>query len=166
MPQPADPFDTMLSSEVLQRFKLDPAGMHGVPHWRRVRLIARRLGQRTRADPAVTDLFAILHDALRLSDDLDPGHGARAADWVHVLQGRIFNLPPSGLEALDYACRYHSDGLTAGCATVTTCWDADRLDLCRYDVHPNAALLCNDAAKDPEMVEWAYRLSHEEVPEP
>jgi uncharacterized protein len=31
--------------------------------------------------------------------------------------------------------------------TVQTCWDADRLDLVRIDIQPEAERLCTDAAR-------------------
>jgi uncharacterized protein len=46
-----------------------------------------------------------------------------------------------------------------GDITVLTCWDADRLDLGRVGIRPAAHRLCTDAARDPAMIEWAYRRS-------
>jgi uncharacterized protein len=43
--------------------------------------------------------------------------------------------------------------------TVLTCWDADRLDLGRVGIKPNPHRLCTAAARDPMMIEWAYKRS-------
>jgi uncharacterized protein len=43
--------------------------------------------------------------------------------------------------------------------TVQTCWDADRLDLGRVGKHPHPRYLCTPAARDREVIEWAYRRS-------
>jgi uncharacterized protein len=42
---------------------------------------------------------------------------------------------------------------------VLTCWDADRLDLGRVGIRPLAERLCTDAARQPAMLQWAYRRS-------
>jgi uncharacterized protein len=36
------------------------------------------------------------------------------------------------------ACRYHADGYISDEPTIGTCWDADRLDLWRVHVQPDA----------------------------
>jgi uncharacterized protein len=49
----------------------------------------------------------------------------------------------------------YTHGGTEGDITVQTCCDADRLDLGRVVV-PDPARLCTSAARDPDMIEWAY----------
>ncbi len=60
------------------------------------------------------------------------------------------------MEMLVYAYENHSDGLKEADITVQTCWDAGRLDLGRVGTTPKAEYLCTDAAKDPDMIEWAH----------
>ncbi|MCB2041992.1 MAG: hypothetical protein KDH48_15080, partial [Rhodoferax sp.] len=61
---------------------------------------------------------------------------------------------------LQAACRGHSDGHRAGHdVTVLTCWDADRLDLGRVGIRPLPERLCTAAAREPVVLEWAYRRS-------
>ena len=43
--------------------------------------------------------------------------------------------------------------------TVQTCWDADRLDLGRVGIKPDARYLCTAEAANPEMIAWAYERS-------
>lgn len=52
-----------------------------------------------------------------------------------------------------------SDGHTDADITVQTCWDADRLDLGRVGINPAPEKLCTIAARDPEIMEWAYERS-------
>lgn len=144
---------------VRAQFALDWDGLHGASHWSRVREIGLRLSERTGADARVVELFAFLHDSRRQNDGHDPLHGARAAEFARSLAGKAFDLPPAGLELLAAACRGHSDGLMEGDVTVLTCWDADRLDLGRAGIVPRADLLCTDAARDPVVLEWAYKRS-------
>jgi uncharacterized protein len=141
------------------QFALDWDGIHGPRHWTRVRENGLRLADATGANREVVALFALLHDSRRLSDGRDPEHGRRAAEFARSLLGIAFHLDPDDLELLVTACRYHSDGLLDGDITLLTCWDADRLDLGRVGITPRARYLCTEAARDPAMLDWAYRRS-------
>lgn len=151
--------DQKLVSLIRGQFSLDWAGIHGAGHWARVRDNGLRIAELTGAKPKVIELFAFLHDSKRLNDGHDPDHGARAALFAETLAGSAFELEADDLELLLAACRGHSDGLTTGDITVLTCWDADRLDLGRVGIRPDPDRLCTAAARDPEMIEWAYGRS-------
>ncbi|MGQ0511915.1 MAG: hypothetical protein ACT4P9_15030 [Betaproteobacteria bacterium] len=92
-------------------------------------------------------------------DGYDPQHGGRAAESLIELAEEIPNLAKEERELLAYACTRHSDGLTEAELTVQVCWDADRLDLGRVGHRPDPKRLCTPAAKDAELIEWAYRRS-------
>lgn len=141
------------------QFALDWDGIHGIRHWERVRENGLRLARTTGANPHVVELFAYLHDSRRLDDGEDPGHGARAAAYLQTLRGRDFEVSNEDVELLVYACLHHSDGLIEGDVTVLTCWDADRLDLGRVGIWPHPNYLCTAAAREPELLAWAYRRS-------
>ena len=140
-------------------FALDWGGIHGAPHWARVHLIGLRLARQTGANPDVVRLFAFLHDARRVHDGRDKDHGARAAALARSLRGRFFDLPDPEFALLVSACAGHSDGRLEGPVTVLTCWDADRLDLGRVGIRPDPKRLCTAAARDPAMIDWAWRRS-------
>jgi uncharacterized protein len=144
---------------VRDQFALEWTGVHGAPHWARVRENGLRLAGQTGAKVQVIELFAFLHDSRRLNDNHDPEHGLRAALFAQRLAGSAFTLEPPDLELLLAACRGHSDGLTTGEITVLTCWDADRLDLGRVGIKPHPDYLCTAAARDPVTIEWAYERS-------
>jgi uncharacterized protein len=146
---------------VSQQYALDLAGIHGLPHWLRVRENGLLLAERTGADPLVVELFAWLHDSRRLNDGWDRGHGPRAAAFARELRGHVLDLDDARFELLENACRYHADGLTTGDPTVLTCWDADRLDLGRVGIRPDPRYLCTPAACDADVILWAYRRSIE-----
>ncbi len=114
-----------------------------------------RLAELTGADVAVVQLFAVFHDARRVNEGHDPGHGTRGALLARQLRGELFQLDDHAFALLDYACRYHTDGRTDGDVTVQTCWDADRLDLGRVGMRPHPQYLCTEAAKDPALINWA-----------
>jgi uncharacterized protein len=146
--------------DILRRqFRLDWHGVHGAPHWARVRINGIRLARLNGARLDVIELFAVLHDSQRIDDDYDPDHGERAADLASQLNGRAFQLDSIGLDMLVAACRHHSQGLLEGDVTVRTCWDADRLDLGRVGICPVASRLCTAEARIAPELKGAYRRS-------
>lgn len=148
-----------LIQEIRRQYRLHWNGIHGISHFLRVRDIGLRLAETTGANARVVELFAFLHDSRRHNDRHDPGHGRRAAEFVRSLQGNFLQLDPVNLDRLAFACEFHTDGLLDGDETVRTCWDSDRLDLGRAGIRPQAAKLCTAAAKEPEMIAWAYARS-------
>lgn len=152
-----------LSPALLERlrreFTLDWNGIHGAPHWARVRLFGLRLSALTGANPRVVEAFAFLHDSQRRNDDFDHLHGHLAALYARSLPRSVLDLDAAELDLLAEACDGHSHGLTEGNITVRTCWDADRLDLGRVAIRPDPARLCTEAARDPGLIRWAYALS-------
>jgi uncharacterized protein len=146
---------------VRDQYVLNWNGMHGISHWMRVYENGMRLASKTGADRRLVELFAFLHDSCREDDNYDIEHGERAAAFIDTLQGNIFALSSSELNTLKDACYYHSQDTCRGNVTMQTCYDADRLDLGRPGVHikVDPYYLCTEAAKDPEMISWAYQQS-------
>jgi uncharacterized protein len=144
---------------VQQQFRLEWRGIHGVPHWARVRLNGLTMARANGARLDVVELFALLHDSQRFHDGRDSEHGARGADFARELNSELLRLDRQGLEMLTYAVRYHSDGLIEADVTVQTCWDADRLDLGRVGIAPRPDRLCTAQARDPLLLDLAYRRS-------
>ena len=144
-----------LVSILRKQFRLDWRGIHGAPHWARVRANGLRLARLTGANPRVVEYFAFLHDACREDDHRDPGHGDRASHLVYALRPHLA-LDRGELNDLMEACELHSEGHTHSFnTTILTCWDADRLDLARVGITPHPSRLCTDAARDPGMIRWA-----------
>lgn len=144
---------------VREQFRLDYAGHHGAPHWGRVRENGLRLAELTGARVHVVELFALLHDSQRQNEYTDPEHGWRAARFAESLAGEVFDISSGDLALLVEACEGHSSGRIEADVTVATCWDADRLDLGRVGHYPDPERLCTDAARVPELIEWAYARS-------
>jgi len=151
--------DQNLIQIIRNQFALDWDGIHGPPHWARVRENGLRLAEVTGAKRNVIELFAFLHDSRRRGDGADPQHGQRAAACAKTLAGTAFQLEPDELELLTTAYSQHSDGLIKGDITVLSCWDADRLDLGRVGNRARRELLCTAAARDPVVLDWAYKRS-------
>jgi len=146
---------------IWKEFVLPWGGIHGASHWARVRDNGFRIAKLTGAKPDIVELFAFLHDSKRLDDGADPGHGRRAAEFANTLRGSLIALSDEDFELLVFACEYHSYGLIEADITVQTCWDADRLDLGRIGVKPEARYLCTSVAREPAMIEWAFLRSRQ-----
>jgi uncharacterized protein len=114
-----------------------------------------RLAEETSANIEVVSLFAVLHDSRRVSETIDPEHGIRAAEFARALRGRLLDLPGPEFHRLHRACSGHTHERTHPDITIQTCWDADRLDLGRVGITPHPSRLCTEAAKRPEIIQWA-----------
>ncbi len=148
-----------LLAAILNDYRLEPGGIHGVSHWARVLENGRRLAAATGADLAVVELFAVFHDSRRFNEGHDPGHGRRGAELARGLRGAAFELADGPFQLLHRACSGHTGGSADTDITVRTCWDADRLDLGRVGIRPDPQLLCTSAAREREMLEWAWARS-------
>jgi uncharacterized protein len=76
------------------------------------------------------------------------------------LRGEFFDLDDDGFELLCEALALHSNGFTEADITVRTCWDADRLDLGRVGIYPDAKFLCTQTAKDPAFIHRAWSMTN------
>jgi uncharacterized protein len=142
---------------VLEGYALAPGGTHGVGHWARVLENGLRLVSGAGVNPDIISLFAVLHDARRVDEYTDQGHGCRGARLTKQLRGTLFQLPDKDFMLLLQACAEHTDGGTEAALAVQICWDADRLDLPRVGLCIDPARLCTAAAKTPEMIQWATK---------
>lgn len=149
-----------LISVLKENFKLKWSGIHGMSHWIRVKENGLRLASLNGAQTRIVEAFAFMHDSCRMNDGHDPEHGVRAGVFARrLVNEKKLLLLPDELEILVRACEGHNVGRTVEEITVCTCWDADRLDLGRVGVTPNPKYLCTEAAKQPEIIAWAYERS-------
>jgi uncharacterized protein len=137
-----------LWSRVAQPTRQHTMPLHGPDHWRRVERNGLLLARRTGADEDVVRLFALFHDAARIHDGWDDGHGARGAALACSLRGVAFQFSDERFALLQYACTWHTDQNHHPDPTIGTCWDADRLDLGRVGVIPDPDFLNTDFAKE------------------
>jgi uncharacterized protein len=147
-----------IRSAILNQFAMPINSIHGPDHWVRVELIGVRLVPATGADVGLIQLFSVFHDACRVNEAIDNGHGRRGADLVRRMRGDIPFLDETRFNCLIAACEHHTEGKLSGDPTIGTCWDADRLDLTRIGIRPKAGFLSTAAAKDPAMIDWAVSL--------
>ena len=144
---------------IRQQYQLPWHGVHGVVHWARVLENGLRLSSTTCARQNVIWLFAVFHDSRRQNEDQDPQHGHRAAEFARSLRDTAFQISDEDFALLYTACEHHTTGRSHADVTVQTCWDADRLDLGRVRIKPDARYLCTAEAANPEMIAWAYERS-------
>ena len=151
--------DAALLEMVRSQFRLDWQGIHGAPHWARVRYHGIALAGELGLPAAVPALFAI-HDSQRRDDHVDPEHGMRAANYADWLwrKGWI-ELDSGSMQLLREACEGHSEGHVDAHPLVQACWDADRLDLGRVGIRPDPRRLCTEPARRPEWIERAWNWS-------
>ena len=150
---------SQLLQAIRDQYQLPWWGLHGITHWARVYENGLRLAEHTEADREVLLYFALFHDAKRVNERWDDGHGRRGAEFAASLRGSYFDLSSHQFELLFVACAQHTDGLLEGDSTVQTCWDADRLDLARARIYPRPEQLCSPAARSPEVIAWATERS-------
>ncbi len=152
-----------LVHRILEDYSLPWHGVHGVGHWARVLENGIRLARQTKSNVEAVQLFAIFHDACRVSEGFDFGHGERGGELALVLRDRWLVLSDEEFDFLYEACAGHADGETEADITIQTCWDANRLDLGRVAVRVDRTELCTDAAKTPEILKWANDRAWSEV---
>jgi uncharacterized protein len=145
-----------LIHRILEDYSLRRDGTHGVGHWARVLENGLRLAKETGANNIeVVQLFAIFHDARRVSEGYDLGHGQRGAELARIRRKEWLVLSDEEFDLLHDACGGHAEGDTEAEITIQTCWDADRLDLGRVRIYPEPSMLCTEAARRPEILKWA-----------
>lgn len=133
-------------AELAAQFPLGPRSLHGPPHWATVEAHALRLARASGGDADVCRYFAAFHDAARLDEGHDHGHGERGAALALQYRAHL-PLTDHQMTLLTDACRGHELGGTSGNPTVGSCWDADRLDLVRVGVIPRAAYMSTAAGQ-------------------
>jgi uncharacterized protein len=106
---------------------------HGEEHWRRVATAGLDLAGEVGADPLLVVLFALFHDCMRFDQYRDPDHGKRGGFLACCLNNELIGLSDDRLDLLYTACAGHPAGNTSNDPTVGVCWDADRLDLYRFE---------------------------------
>lgn len=129
-------------------FRGEIKGIHDSNHWFIVSRLGMAIALAEEGDPEVALLFGLYHDCRRFNDGRDPEHGLRAAELVskHFTE-KDLNISMSQFTRLYEACKYHSDGLVSKDVTISSCWDADRLDLVRVGWETDPKLLGTETAK-------------------
>jgi uncharacterized protein len=129
--------ETLVSKQLIafarQEFRLDWDGVHGAPHWSRVRHNGLILAEQTGANRKVVEYFAFIHDLGRENDNHDPEHGYRAALIAEKIAGELIDVNEVELELL--------------------------MDLGRVGIRPDPDRLCNHQSRNSQMLEAAYERS-------
>ena len=99
-----------LIRHVVSNFKLDPKGIHGTAHWKRVYLNGQILCDHIpEADRTVVSLFSLFHDSQRILDCGDEYHGLRAATFaISADRDKLIKVSSDQLCLLVMACNGHT----------------------------------------------------------
>ncbi|GGR73143.1 hypothetical protein GCM10008959_38180 [Deinococcus seoulensis] len=143
-PATAVPHD--LRADLILHFRLGRHSIHGPAHWERVQAHAERLAAASGGDVSVARYFAWFHDAERHDEWYDTGHGERAATLVRAWRTRL-PLSDAQVDLLARACARHELGELSADPTIGACWDADRLELTRVGIQPDARYMSTAAGK-------------------
>lgn len=133
---------------VTREFQCDVNSLHGPSHWRRVEINGLLIATRSGAVEDVVRLFSVFHDSRRDHDDWDDTHGACAANYIASLRGVLFDISDEHFNLLHYACKWHAHGELNNDPTIGTCWDADRLDLGRVGIYPEAKYMSTEFGRE------------------
>ncbi len=156
------PTESVISIELIARIKrqyrLNWNGIHGIKHWHRVYQNGMKLAQQEGVNLKVVKLFSVFHDACRRNENTDKEHGKRGAELASEMR-KIIPLEDGEFQLLITACELHTSARIRENITIQCCMDADRLDLGRVGIVPDAGYLCSPLAKMPETIEWAYKNS-------
>ena len=143
---------------ILKKYPLPHHGIHGVAHWARVLENGLCLSEVIRVNVEVVQLFAIFHDFQRATEETDPSHGIRRAQFAAKLRGKLFDLNNDDFDLLFVACAGHEARPTDDDPTVQTCWDADRLDRGRVGAKIDPLWLGEAIVEEhADIMEWAER---------
>ena len=131
-------FYRRLYKKVLSDATVNIRGVHGSSHWARVIRNGVYIAEREQLSPVVIKCFALLHDSQRLHDGDDPEHGNRAAAYAIRIKEAYMDISDIEFEKLLFACRHHTNSIDTTDKIIHACWDADRLDLGRIGITPDA----------------------------
>lgn len=141
-----------LLKEIIDNFKLNIDGDHGLNHWTRVYKNTQLLSTYYNINSDVFELFAILHDSKREDEFEDINHGKRAAKYIKqlIIDNKI-NLNYEDQRRLIYACSNHTKSNKKAKLyqdiIVQICFDSDRLDIGRVGIIPEEKYFNTDYAK-------------------
>ena len=133
---------------ITREFQCDRDSIHGPSHWRRVERNGLFVATRSGAVEEVVRLFAVFHDSRREHDGWDDTHGSRGAAYAASLRGVLFDISDEHFELLSHACTWHTHGRLSDEPTIGTCWDADRFDLGRVGVQPEAGYMSTEFGRE------------------
>lgn len=132
---------------------------HGPEHWKCVAFVGVGIAQECGHDPLVPLLFGLFHDAMRMNDHFDPGHGPRAGELVLELAGTGgLSLAEPALADLFEACKVHTRADPTERLPLGICLDADRVNLWRVSIRPQPRYLSTRQNWTTDWIELARPL--------
>ena len=134
---------------VAKQFPLGIESLHGPEHWQRVLSWGLSISRQNCANEWVVRLFALFHDCRRTTDWLDLDHGKEGAKYAaSCCEAGLFVVSEEQWALLSEALTLHPHELTSNDPTIGACFDADRLDLTRCGIEPEAKYMSTDFGLD------------------
>ena len=90
--------------------------------------------------------FALFHDARRINDGIDPDHGRRGAALASTMRDLVA-LNDADFSKLYFACCHHTERTHHNDPLISSCWDADRLDIGRVGFELDVNYFNTEAAR-------------------
>lgn len=138
--------------------------VHGITHWLRVLENGFRIAESNGANKNIIVAFAFFHDVKRQCENKDPEHGLRGGHRFQQIMYKT-NLTKEEVKKVVIACSGHTNVLFHYDIDISTCWDADRLDLYRVGIVPDANYMNNDYSKEINNINDAAKRSTDDLPE-
>ena len=139
---------------ILSQYLLGKDSIHGPSHWKRVERHGMDIAKINGGDKDVIELFSILHDSQRKTEGRDLEHGPRAVKFCINIRNEYLKLTDKQFNKLCYACNYHTAGMISKDETIGACWDADRLDLPRVGIIPDARYMStNEGMRRAKLIQ-------------
>ena len=144
---------TKILDIIVNDFKIDFYGDHGIRHWERVYNNSKILSEYYNIKSDVFELFALLHDSKREDEYCDINHGYRASLFVtELIDDELIKLDKKDQDRLLFACANHTikdkTDLLCEDIVVKICFDSDKLDLGRVGIIPDPFRMNTDYAKE------------------
>lgn len=131
---------------------------HGIYHWARVIQNGRLIAEQNKANINILIAFAFFHDCQRMNEESDPEHGLRGGTYMLQFE-KDLHLTKEEISKVFEACEGHTDILFHHDKDISTCWDADRLDLMRVGIYPNPDKLNNEEAKNSGLISYLSKIA-------
>jgi len=150
---------SLIEKMAMRRFALGQDSYHGPAHWKRVLANGRFISSHLNLNSDFIHHFAWLHDCCRENESYDPQHGTRAASFAKELYKKEIQLTPMLFEKLIFTLEHHNKGKVSDDLQIGACWDADRLELGRVGIYPDAKYMSTPLGKNGSLIDLCYERS-------
>jgi uncharacterized protein len=132
------------------------SGMNGLNHWSRVLENALLLSEYNNANKNIIIAFSLFHKIKRNNEEHDQNEGIKSAEFLRYYEDQL-NLTEEEFDETYLACKNISEYMFHENKNISTCWDAERLDLMRTGLYPKESNMNSDYAKNAGIITWSVK---------